>query len=620
MTRRPTPITAAASRADLIQMAADREDFLSSRGIRRPHLVTDVIMSSWRRSQELCIDTDRLTPTYLPELDLETPLARTAAPILGQLLNELANEPVGVILTDSNGVVLQRLCTDSGLTRALDGARLAPGFSYAEEHMGTNGIGTALERRAPILVNGVEHYIHDLSTFACAGVPIIHPISGALLGVLDLTSTSQHANQLLLVVARSIVQRIQDQLLSQANASERALFTDYLQAARSGGKSILAVGEDLVMMNSHTHQHFDADDRAALAGLSSDAYGATRPTTFLADLPSGITARVEYRPVFAGEALAGGVFSIRRKTAVQSPVSASSLVQLPGVVGHSAIWQQACRAVLDNHRRREWLVLEGEAGTGKLALLRGVHQLRNPSGHIRVLDAADASDPEAWLDTLADELDQAGGTVILRQTNLLGPQMVHEISSMLLETAARFSAGDTPWVAMTLSASERNAQVDAELLPHFPHSIEVPPLRHHLDDLRVLVQHLLGRVTKERAVMLSPAAMSQLLRLPWRGNVEQLLRILERVAQQRRTGTVTIDDLPAECRATSRRQVTQLGALERDAIGASLAIHQGSKAQAAAHLGISRATIYRKIREYGITWVPEQSAPDQAEPAGARPD
>lgn len=612
MTRRPTPVTAAASRADPNQLATDRENFLSSGGIRLPHLVTDVILSSWRRSQELRIDTEKLTPSYLPQINLETPLARSAAPILCQLLNELANEPVSIILTDSNGVVLQRLCTDSGLTRALDRARLAPGFSYAEEHVGTNGIGTALERRAPILVNGVEHYIHHLSAFACAGVPIIHPISGTLLGVLNLTSTSQHANQLLLVVAKSSVQRIQDQLLSQANASERALFTNYLQASRSGGKSILAVGEDLVMMNSHTHQHFDADDRAALAGLSSDASGATRPTTFLADLPSGITARVDYRPVFAGETLAGGVFSIQRKTAGRSPASAPSLVQFPGVVGHSAIWQQACRAVLDSYRRREWLVLEGEAGTGKLALLRGVHQLRNPSGHFRVIDAADASDPETWLDTLAEELDQAGGTVILRQINLLEPQMVHEVSTMLLETSARFGAGDTPWVAMTLSASERSAHVDAELLPHFPHSVEVPPLRHHLDDMRVLVQHLLGRVTKERALMLSPAAMNQLVRLPWRGNVDQLLRVLERVAQQRRTGTVTIDDLPAECRATSRRQVTQLGALERDAIGASLAIHQGNKGRAAEHLGISRATIYRKIREYGITWVPEQSTTDQA--------
>lgn len=611
MTRRPTQATAAASRADLNRLAGDREDFLSSGEIRRPHLVTDVILSSWRRSQELLVDTEKLTPSYLSQFNHETPLARSAAPVLRQLLNELANEPVGIILTDANGVVLQRLCTDSGLTRALDGVRLAPGFSYAEEHVGTNGIGTALERRAPTLVNGVEHYIHHLGAFACAGVPILHPISGALLGILDLTSTSQHANQLLLVVAKSTAQRIQDQLLSQANASERALFANYLQACRSGGESVLAFSEDLVMMNSHTHHHFDADDRAALMARWSDAQGATRPTTFLADLPSGITARVEYRPAFAGETLAGGVFRIQRNTAVRrSPVSAHASIQFPGVVGVSAIWQQACRAVLDSHRRSEWLVLEGEAGVGKLALLRGVHQLRNPSGHFRVIDAADASDPEAWLDTVAEELSIGGGTMILRRIDLLEPQMIHEISSMLLETSARFSAGDTPWVAMTMSAKQRNAQVDAELLPYFPHSIEVPPLRHHLDDVRALVQHLLGRITRENAVVLSPAAMNQLLRLPWRGNVEQLRRVLEQVSQQRRMGTINVDDLPAECRATSRRQVTQMGALERDAIGTSLAIHQGSKGRAAEHLGISRATIYRKIREYGITWAPEQSIND----------
>lgn len=610
MTARPIQATAATSRADLNELASDREDFLSSRAVRRPPLVTDVILSSWRRSQELRLDTEKLAPSYLSQFNGETPLARSAAPILRQLLNELAGEPVGIILTDANGVVLQRLCNDSDLTRALDSVRLAPGFSYAEEHVGTNGIGTALERRAPILVNGGEHYVRHLAAFACAGVPILHPVSGALLGVLDLTSTSKHANQLLLVVAKSTVKQIQDQLLSQANASERALLANYLQASRSGGESILAVGEGLVIMSSHTHHHFDADDRAALMALSSDAYGAIRPATYLADLPSGITAHVKYRPAFDGETLAGGVFSIQRNTAVRRPALGAPAVQFPGVVGASAVWQQACRAVLDSYQRNEWLVLEGETGVGKLALLRGVHQLRNPSGRFRVIDAADAVDPEAWLDTVAEELGAGSGTVVLRHVNVLEPEVIHEISSLVLEASARLSAGDTPWVAMTMSAKQRNPQVDAELLPHFPHSIEVPPLRHHLDDLRALVQHLLARVTKGGAVTLSPAAANQLLRLPWPGNVEQLLRVCERVVQQRRAGTVSIDDLPAECRATSRRQVTQLGALERDAIGASLAIHQGSKARAAEHLGISRATIYRKIREYGISWVPEKSAAD----------
>ncbi len=61
-----------------------------------------------------------------------------------------------------------------------------------------------------------------------------------------------------------------------------------------------------------------------------------------------------------------------------------------------------------------------------------------------------------------------------------------------------------------------------------------------------------------------------------------------------------VADLPAECRATSRRSLTRLEALERDAIVDALGVHGGDKVAAAESLGMSRATIYRKIREFGI--------------------
>ena len=63
---------------------------------------------------------------------------------------------------------------------------------------------------------------------------------------------------------------------------------------------------------------------------------------------------------------------------------------------------------------------------------------------------------------------------------------------------------------------------------------------------------------------------------------------------------VELADLPPECRATTRRQLTPIEALERDAIVDALSMYDGDKQAAAAALGMSRATIYRKIREYGI--------------------
>jgi transcriptional regulator of acetoin/glycerol metabolism len=99
---------------------------------------------------------------------------------------------------------------------------------------------------------------------------------------------------------------------------------------------------------------------------------------------------------------------------------------------------------------------------------------------------------------------------------------------------------------------------------------------------------------------LSQAAINQLMRLPWPGNVTRLRTVLADIARRRRSGVVELADLPAECRATTRRHLTRLEALERDAIVDALAAHQGDKTAAAVALGMSRATIYRKIRDYAI--------------------
>ena len=587
-------------------MARVRDDFLASGQVGPAGLVSETIQASWIRSLQFQVDTDRLEPAFVDEHNIHTPLALSAAPVLRQLADELANEPVSIILTDAQGLVLQRVCGDSSLLRAMDGAQLAAGFSYAEAHVGTNGIGTALECRAPTMVHGKEHYTNDLGGFTCAGAPILHPITGILMGILDLTSLAKDSSSLLLVIAKSTARRIQQQLLSQASAGDLALFTDYLSACQHTGGSVLARNEDLVMMNNRTQRLFDARDQAALLSRSSDAAGTIRPMTLLADLPSGLTVRLEYRPAFAGQRLAGGVFRIQpTATSTKQPTGPRTVLPLPGVAGTSALWQRACQAVVSSHDRGEWLVLEGEAGVGKLTLLRGAHQLRSPADHFRVIDAATAKDGEAWLDSVEEELAGDRGTLVLARLHLLPPQMVLELSAMLLEARARQTADDHMWVTMTMCVNPRNPYLDTQLVPHFPQTIEVPPLRHHMEDLRKLVPLLLGRISGANALTLSSGAMNQLMRLPWQGNVEHLRQMLLKVAQQRRMGVIDVNDLPAECRATSRRQLTQLEALERDAIVTALVTHSHSKVRAAQDLGMSRATIYRKIHDYGISFAPE---------------
>jgi transcriptional regulator of acetoin/glycerol metabolism len=539
------------------------------------------------------VDTDRPDPTFVDTVDNESLLVRAARPVLSALAAELANEPVCLILTDGHGVVLSRGGGDNSLIGALDAVRLAPGFRYGESDVGTNGIGTALEIGGPILVDGAEHYTDNLRRFSCAGALITHPVTGALLGVIDITTQAKNSNPLLLSFAKLAARRIQERILEEANELDGALLGGYYAACRHSGGPVIAVGKEVFMMNSLAQRHFDANDQAALLDQSRETIGRVSAGTFLADLPSGITARLAYQPTFVGERLAGGIIQVKEQRAPRSRGARGPA--LTGLAGTSAAWRRVSQEVLEAVSRAEWVVLQGEAGVGKLALITAAHQAADRQRPLAVVDAG--SDSEDVIEQAAAELE-GGADLVLRHAHLLSPSQLDGVTALFQEIHDNSVARD-PWVALTVHEEQVDAEVGLHLLHFFPRTVAVPPLRHHLEDLPALVRLLLNRAGATELV-LSMSAMNQLMRLPWADNVAHLRQTLTAIIRTRRSGIVDIADLPAECRANSRRSLSRIETLERDAIVEALGIHGGDKAAASESLGMSRATIYRKIRDYGI--------------------
>jgi transcriptional regulator of acetoin/glycerol metabolism len=550
------------------------------------------IRVSWERSLASRVDADHPQPTFVERADNESAILRAARPVLASLSVELADEPVCLILTDAHGVVLYRGGGDTSLIRALEAVRLAPGFRYAEPEVGTNGIGTALEVGGAILVNGNEHYTGNLRPFSCAGALITHPVTGRLLGVIDITTKAQNSNPLLLSFAKLAARRVQERILEEANELEGALLSGYYAACRHSGGPVVAVGEKVFMMNELAQQHFDANDQAALLAQSRETVGRANPCTLLADLPSGITARLAYQPTFVRDALAGGIIQIKEQhRAPRTP--GPRVPTLTGLAGASAAWRHVSQEVLDAVSRSEWVVLQGEAGVGKLALITAAHQHCTPQRRLTVVDAA--GDHEDLVEQAAAELD-ADADLVVRHAHLLSADQLGGLSQLFQEIQDNSVARD-PWVALT--TDEDHADISLHLLHFFPRTVSVPPLRHHAEDVPAIVRLLLSRAGAPDLTLTKPA-MNQLMRLPWPGNVAQLRQTLVSIARTRRSGVVDHADLPGECRATTRRSLSRMEALERDAIVEAVGIHRGDKTAAAESLGMSRATIYRKIRDYGI--------------------
>jgi sigma-54 dependent transcriptional regulator, acetoin dehydrogenase operon transcriptional activator AcoR len=586
------------------RLAKARERFLVADPVR-PGDVREPILASWWRSRQWKVAADRVTLSYIRDPDMDTPLTRSALPVLKSLHENLEGQPISVILTDAAGVVLSRLTGDHDLERHLDGVQLAPGFSYAEEHVGTNGIGTALEGGQPAHVFGHEHYAEDLEDLACAGVPIHDPISGKTVGAVDLTCWRKHADSLLVALAKTAADQITNALLADNSMRESQLLRDYLRTCRHTSGIVLALSSDMVMMNDSARQMLTAGDQAAVLGHAADVMASGRAGAVTLALPSGASARMFCRPVlsgadFDGAEPVGGVVHIKlveQPAPVVAEPSPQRPMFLPGLVGCAPLWLRGCTQVESVYTSGEWLLLEGEPGIGKLAVVRAVHQRHNPSGRFHVLDSQ-TSERAKWLADLRRELLEGEGTLVIRYLDKLGAREMNALSNALQEarTAGR---QEQLWVAATVSRDRPNADV-GRVLRFLPSTVDLPPLRHHIEDLHDLVPFFLAKLGQQARLTCSPEAMQLLLRSRWPGNIEQLWQVLKQVARHRRSGTIQPADLPPECWTVSRRLLSPLESMERDAIVQGLIAYQGNKVRTAESLGMSRATIYRKIREYGI--------------------
>ncbi|GAA1905874.1 SpoIIE family protein phosphatase [Streptantibioticus ferralitis] len=213
-----------------------RERFLRGgpveKGVRGP------ILSSWQRCRMLGISPDRSDLPYRSDLDFDGRLVRAAQPVLDWLEARFAGSPVNVSLADGYGAVLQRRFGESSLPRRLPEIQVVPGFVFAEQYAGTNGIGLALAERKLCHVYGAEHFAERAQTNACSAIPVRDLLSGRIEGVLCFGYPPSYADPLMESLIRKAAEAIEGQLLEQSTARERALLEAYLD-----GRSRAQAGE-----------------------------------------------------------------------------------------------------------------------------------------------------------------------------------------------------------------------------------------------------------------------------------------------------------------------------------------------------------------------------------------
>jgi DNA-binding NtrC family response regulator len=280
------------------------------------------------------------------------------------------------------------------------------------------------------------------------------------------------------------------------------------------------------------------------------------------------------------------------------------------------------------------VLVEGESGTGKELVAAAIHRHsgRSKGPFIPVNCSAipqDLLESEffghvrgAFSGAVADSLGlfrgAHEGTIFLDEIAELPPSLQVKLLRVLQEMQVR-PVGSTkayPVDVRVIAATNRNLE-QAMNQNAFRQDlfyrlnvirITLPPLRERREDVPVLVNHFMRRFNKRfhrdlRGI--TPDALNALMAFDYPGNVRELENLVERAYAMGAREQITLGDLPSlTARAAglpvlADRSLPTLAEVEKDLILRALAVLNNDKEEAARTLGISRRTIYRRLKEYG---------------------
>jgi len=308
---------------------------------------------------------------------------------------------------------------------------------------------------------------------------------------------------------------------------------------------------------------------------------------------------------------------------------------IENLIGQSPAFLDALEKVRRVAPTEATVLLTGETGTGKDVLARAIHLLsRRASRPFIAVNCAAL--PESLLESelfghvkgaftgavanrrgLIEEA--SGGTFFLDEIGTVPPSIQAKLLRVLEEKVIRRLGEnrETPVDVRIIAATNRDLQ-EAVQRGEFREdlyyrlnvvTIHLPPLRARREDIPLLAHHFLRQFTRrdQKEVRgFSEAALAALLKYDFPGNIRELRHIVEQAVALASGPWITLADLPAAVRASAEASKeggleTVLNQVECDLILQAIQRHEGHLERAARDLGMSRVTLWRKMKKYGLT-------------------
>lgn len=540
------------------------------------------LLESWLRSKSALgmpanvrdvprVDEDVLD-NHLLEM-FQAPMARAA--------EDLAGSGMGLLLADAQGRIVQRWSLDSSAMNQLDRLGTVRGAVLAEDAVGTNGVGTALASGKSVLIEGAEHFADVYHNALCTGAPVWHPITGKLLAAVTMSTKIDERSGLLLPLTNSLASQLQQHVLDVAQPGARAMLAAFLDASGRHNGPVVAFGPDGLTMRSRRAGELTQTDVDLIGHLTA---GLRHDARLTAELSVGTTA-------IDADVLDGGAGVVAALSPAPRVSVSHGRAPVDSLVGQTKSWLSAAHHVSRHIGTRAPLLVAGEPGSGKTSLALGrPYRPGATQADVVVVHTAQRQivGDQVWLQELADAV-ATSPRVVVRAVEHLDAQALTAVRALI-------DSGPGSVLLTATSASTSDAESIATRLG-IP-MVWVPPLRERAGDLPALWNAFAAQRSPGLRLSLSDEARRALEGAGWPGNLGELRTLVAQVVAEGVRGLVQLDHLPDSLRGT--RSWSMIERTEMETIRRALQEAGGNRSKAAELLGVSRATIHRKLKTYHL--------------------
>jgi len=611
------------------------------------------ILESWEHSRNIGVDPfQNRIKEIISQHDLENRLGQNeqllsiAAPNITRLVDLLSESETMLSIVDRCGTILHS-CGDQTTIKRAEVLNIFDGGTWSEESAGTNAVGITLKTKKSAQVLFSEHFCEKDHDWYCVATPILAPFTKELLAIVNVAGSNRrihyHTFDLMISetrnVAHSIISRlynhtIQDNLFLRASMEgvEEAIFIVDSQKNIVDKNSVAK--SHLHLHSVRTIKNFINLERFIDIALES---GQKILKEEVVEVGANRKYICSISPITFQEIQLGAVIFLREgivlpSTKIQT-VSTKQKKQpnalrytFDQIIGSSPAFLDLVKKAIKAASIESTLFLSGETGTGKEVFAQAIHQASDrcngpfiaincgamPSGLLE--SELSGYEPGAFTGAKSKgsigKFEMAkGGTIFLDEIGDMPLDLQVHLLRILEERVVTRIGGDRtiPIDVRIIAATHKNlteAVAENEFREDLLYRLRViqlniPSLRERVLDIPPLVHHFIEKLKNQfgkQHVFVCEETMQCLIHYHWPGNIRELKNVIQQALFNMDGYTIYPSDLPLEIKG----DLIDPQEPEKRQFIEALRKERGNITKAAEHLRISRATMYRKIKQYQL--------------------